>query len=279
MPIVRLPKASTATSSPRDQRDDNATYLPDLTRECEQRGLALQLTDDPAVDLPEIRTIDGRVTFLARADELGVALDELRHSKGASLIGLAAALPNVIDEALRKTCPGKYTPELATQIAAGTIARLTRPQPDGPLTAEQSTFTLDEGLGARKTAPVETELRDLDADPDPDIAVTVPWLAAQVVLHDDKPQAYGRKTRVWLHYGTTTGELTATQAREALEAVRGFIGPLAAVVALAEQTAVGDFEGDPEIARLDREAEDRRIEERTDRIMAALRKSKPEAAA
>lgn len=99
-------EASTATPEPSDQRapehtaadaarveghvdriitalhevdeDDNASYLPDLTRECEQRGLDLQLTDDPAVDLPEIKTIDGRLTLVARADQLGVALDEVR---------------------------------------------------------------------------------------------------------------------------------------------------------------------------------------------------------
>lgn len=56
---------------------ENDEYLPQLIAECERRGLALQLTDDPAIDLPEIRDINGRATFIARSNELGVALDEL----------------------------------------------------------------------------------------------------------------------------------------------------------------------------------------------------------
>ena len=87
------------------------------------------------------------------------------------------------------------------------------------LTPEQSTLVLDDGLAALVTAPVETELRDVDC----------------------------------------AGELTPAQAREALDAMRDFLPRLEAVVAFAEQEAAGDFEGDPEIARLDREAEARRI--------------------
>lgn len=56
---------------------ENDEYLPKLIAECERRGLALQLTDDPVSDLSEIRDINGRATFIARSNELGVALDEL----------------------------------------------------------------------------------------------------------------------------------------------------------------------------------------------------------
>lgn len=129
----------------------------------------------------------------------------------------------------------------------------------GLLTEAQRTLTLDEGLGAHRTTAIETALRDLDSDAAWGRTVSVPWLAAEIVVHDDKPQAYGRTTKLWLHYGIRTGELSPAQAREALDAMRGFLPRLEALVALAEETAAGDFVGDPEIARLDREADDRRI--------------------
>jgi hypothetical protein len=43
--------------------------------------------------------------------------------------------------------------------------------------------------------------------------------------------------------------------------MRSFVTRLEAVVGMAEESAAGDFEGDPEIARLDYEAETRRIRE------------------
>lgn len=125
-----------------------------------------------------------------------------------------------------------------------------------PLTAAQRTLVPDDGLGAHRTAPVETELRDINCEPG---RRHLPWLAAEVVVADYRSQAYGRHTQVWLHNGPTTGELTPAEAREALEAMRGFIPKLEAVIALAEKTAADDFEGDPEIARADHEAEDRRL--------------------
>lgn len=99
---MKLPMTATAPSTPTDQHtaaddarieghvdrimaalreadeDDNASHLPGLTRECERRGLALRLTEDPNFDLPEVKTIDGRLTLIARADQLGVALDDVR---------------------------------------------------------------------------------------------------------------------------------------------------------------------------------------------------------
>lgn len=60
------------------EHDDNTSYLPALTAECERHRLTLQLTDDPNFDLPVIETIDGVRTFLVRSDALGIALDELR---------------------------------------------------------------------------------------------------------------------------------------------------------------------------------------------------------
>jgi hypothetical protein len=127
------------------------------------------------------------------------------------------------------------------------------------LTPEQATPVMDDGLGAWTTAPVETELRDIDGQYSARENEELPFLAARMVVSDYKPQAYGRRTEVWLDYGRTTGALTPAEAREALAAMRGFCDRLEAVVVLAEESAAGDFEGDPEIARLDLEAEDRRI--------------------
>lgn len=133
------------------------------------------------------------------------------------------------------------------------------PEPAGLLTEEQTTLTLDEGLGAHMTTPVETELRDIDSDAAWGDDSALPWLAARVVVHDDKPQAYGRTTKVWLDYGVHTGELAPAKAREALKAMREFADRYEALLDFADGVAAGDFEGDPEVARLDHEYEDRRI--------------------
>lgn len=108
------------------------------------------------------------------------------------------------------------------------------------------------------SAPVETALRNIDSANRPTENAQLPFLAARTVLINDKPQAYGRETRVWLDYGTSTGELTPAEARDTLDAMRGFLAEFEAVVDLAEAVAADDFDGDPEIARLDREAQDRR---------------------
>ncbi|WP_030561158.1 hypothetical protein [Streptomyces aureocirculatus] len=54
------------------------------------------------------------------------------------------------------------------------------------------------------------------------------------------------------------GELSPAEARSALEEMRGFVNRLEHVVKHAEDIMQDDFEGDPEIARLDREADDNR---------------------
>ncbi|MGW1808257.1 hypothetical protein [Streptomyces sp. NPDC002078] len=148
-----------------------------------------------------------------------------------------------------------YVPEPARQ----------HPENTGSLTVAQSTLVPDDGLGALVTAPVETELRDIDAGRSDRENAELPFLGAQVVVSEYRSQAYGRHTRVWLNYGRTVGELSPTEAREALEAMRAFLPQLEAVVAFAEQEAASDFEGDPEIAAADREAEDRRIRAITER--------------
>lgn len=130
---------------------------------------------------------------------------------------------------------------------------------DGPLTTAQSTFVLDDGLGARLTTPTESALRDIDDCYTAAENATRPFLAAKAVVHDYRPQAYGRRTEVWLEYGVTTGTLTPAKARDVLAAMAGFCAQFEAVIELAEREALKDFEGDPEIEAADREAEARRI--------------------
>jgi hypothetical protein len=111
------------------------------------------------------------------------------------------------------------------------------------------------------TAPAATDLRDADMDASgySDNGHCLPWLAARVVVTNDKPQAYGRKTEVWIDYGIQSAELTPARAREALAALREFAVRLEGVIADAERVAVDDFEGDQEIAAADREGMDRWI--------------------
>lgn len=130
---------------------------------------------------------------------------------------------------------------------------------DGPLTPAQSTFVPDYGLGGRMTSPVESTLRDIDDGYSSRENEQRPFLAAKAVILDCRSQAYGRRTEVWFDYGLTTASLTPAKARDALAAMAGFCAQFEAVIELAEQEAARDFEGDPEIARLDQEYEDRRI--------------------
>ncbi|MFJ2259927.1 hypothetical protein ACIOKD_16565 [Streptomyces sp. NPDC087844] len=153
--------------------------------------------------------------------------------------------------AVRRSVDAQF-PAVAALLADTDTAREHR---EPILTPEQSTFTLDYGLGAWRTTSAETELRGVDADGED---ASEPFLAVEVVMSDYRPQAYGRTTKVWLQYGLTMGELTPVKAREVLAAIKGFVPQLEAVIALAEETGAGDFEGDPEIARLDQEAERRR---------------------
>lgn len=141
---------------------ENAGYLPALRSECERLGLALQLTDDLDLDLPELKVIDGVQTVLARADSLGIALDDVRgfartrgrcvdcmdtlddtatpyadlyiHLDGTPIMicqscrsgRVVAVLPGMVSAALAKTIPG-CSSETAEAIAADIADRLRVP--------------------------------------------------------------------------------------------------------------------------------------------------------
>lgn len=197
---------------------------------------------------------------------------------------LIAALPSAVHEAMRKTVPDEYTPEQADAFAAYMIAELTQPgQPaNGPLTAAQrgTEWMLRFGcppwcienhgqpgaLECHATTLAETKLRisDVDSSGYSESGAALPWLSAQVVVMNDRAQAYGRETRVWLSSGVHLSEISPAKAREALEAMRGFVSQLEAVVDDADRIAADDFAGDPEIARLDTEAANARVKRITE---------------
>lgn len=255
---------------------ENKAYLPKLIQECERLGLDLQLTDEPVVDLPEIRTIDGRRTVIARADEVAVAYDDV-HAVGRCL----TCSGELDDTALLYFPANALLTSRGTQDMTGTDVKVCRTCVEAsglPLTAAQRgpEWMLRWGCPPwcvndhaapcaaewHSAFPAQTNLRDatIDSSGFSGNGDGLPWLSAQVVVSNDKPQAYGRRTQVWLGYGVHLGELSPAEAREALEEMRGFVNRLEHVVKQAEEIARDDFEGDPEIARLDREAEDRRIQ-------------------
>ncbi|MEU8531565.1 DUF6907 domain-containing protein [Streptomyces parvulus] len=192
------------------------------------------------------------------------------------------ALPDAVATAMQAVLPDQYTPELAAQIADDAAHRMRQVQAH-PTAAQRGAewmarwgcppWCISEhgerfGMDWHSSALAETTMRDIDSASSETENGRIPFLAARIVLSSDKPQAYGRETRVWLDYGSTTGELTPAKAREVLTSMRGFVAELEAVVDQAEEIGKGDFDGDPEIARLDREAEDRRIARRTAELEA-----------
>ncbi|MEH0445460.1 hypothetical protein QA811_17810 [Streptomyces sp. B21-102] len=197
---------------------------------------------------------------------------------GASLERVTAALPDAIKQAMQAAIPETYTPELAAQFAEAMITELRKsPATSQPITAaERGTewtlrwgcpdFCIEEhgqphALESHSTAPIKTSLRvaDLDCSGYSDNGENLPWMTAQVVVANDKAQAYGRETRVWLGYGVHLAEVSPGKAREALATLHGFCAELEAVVDQADEIAKDDFEGDPEIAAAHEEAEYRRI--------------------
>ncbi len=227
---------------------------------------ALELRAEPGPDI----TADGREHPDMEPKPVTVLIgrSELDDGKGLAAIwwpvaGVEYEIEAAYDPAMISLA-GAET-RLRAQLAERGMAVAEFLNKDGSLTAAQRTLTLDEGLAAHRTAPIETELRDIDSETRADL----PWLAAEIVVMDDKPQAYGRTTRVWLSYGTATGEMTPAQGREALAVMREFADRYEALLNLADEIAADDFAGDPEIARLDSEAEGARIKARTAELLAA----------
>jgi hypothetical protein len=274
-PEARQPASQAPTDGAREHLDDNAGYLPALTAECERLGLTLKATDDPTVGMPQIEVIDGTRTLLARADELGVALDDARA------VGRCIECSSDLDDTALPYFPANALPgyRVPKDITGGDIriCRTCVTRSRLPLTAAQRGpewaakwgcpgFCVENHgtPGANEchsTSPAETSIlaADMDCSGYSANGEGLPWLTAQTVVVNDKSQAYGRRTAVWLGYGVHLAELSPTEARAALDSLRAFTVRLAAVVDFAEQTAAEDFAGDPEIACLDSEATERRV--------------------
>jgi hypothetical protein len=227
----------------------------------------------PALDLAPT----GHLPYIVEQARPHPEIDGAReHTEVVDRDELTAALPEAVHAAMRSALPEKYTPELADAIAAGVVAKLRQQQEPRPLTAAQRGpqwmarwgcpgFCVEEhgkpgALECHSTAPIETSIlaADMDCSGYSENGESLPWMTAQVVVNNEKAQAYGRQTRVWMGYGVHLAEISPAEARRALDAMRAFTVRLAAAVDFAEQVAEDDFRGDPEIARLDMDAADRR---------------------
>ncbi|MFD9319319.1 hypothetical protein ACFWDQ_16745 [Streptomyces sp. NPDC060053] len=200
----------------------------------------------------------------------------------ASLDRIIEAAPDAADAAMKKAVPDLYTPELASQFAENFINALRRAHAPQPLTAAQrgiewmlrwgcTPWCINDHTDSaspewHSAGPVKTDVRtaDLDSSGYSEDGGMLPWLSAEVIVTNEKPQAYGRETQVFLGYGVHLAELSPARARVALEAMRGFVADLEAVVDRADEIAKDDFEGDPEIAQAHKEAEARRIKRITE---------------
>ncbi|MEU5769829.1 hypothetical protein ABZ782_28330 [Streptomyces asoensis] len=271
----RLPEQSVTASltvETMDDADTGGSILLASTQE-NQGDLQVVTVDQVLAKTAEQRAQLHRIEDLAR--QWGAAQTSTPDvAADGNLDRLAEALPAVVDRAMRETIPQKYTPELAQQMADDIMARLRRARAPRPLTAAERGASWMARWGCtpwcsidhaetnapewHATAPVETDLRDHDLDTS-GFDNNLPWMAARMVVASDKPQAYGRKTGVWIDYGVHTAELTPARARRALAALRGFAAELEAVVDQAEVVAADDFEGDPEIAAADKAYWDQHI--------------------
>jgi hypothetical protein len=127
---------------------------------------------------------------------------------------------------------------------------------DGRLTTPQTTLIHDEGLGAWRTARIESAMRDVDDIATPEENAQTPLFAAEIVVTDWKPLAPvqegglfrpggtvdGRFTEMWFHYGTTTGTVAPAKARQIVAEMRAFVDRLEALCDRADEIAADDYE-------------------------------------
>ncbi|MFE8962126.1 DUF6907 domain-containing protein [Streptomyces iakyrus] len=220
-------------------------------------------------------TLTGQRTGITVA--IGASYGPLNHGQSTN-IWATPDMDNFAYEAVydaSRICLADAEQDVRTQLAEYNVHVAAFLNEDGLLTAHQrgtdwmlrwgctpwcvNDHTSPAAPEWHSSAPVETSLRNVDSANTTHENAQMPFLAARTVVANDKPQAYGRITRVWLDFGTSTGELSPAEARQALEAMRGFVTDFAAVVEHAERSAADDFDGDPEIAQLDEEHTNRRI--------------------
>lgn len=160
--------------------------------------------------------------------------------------------------------PGVVKAIEQTERLAAALRRMHRQMTGtGPLTEAQTTLSRDQGLGVYRTAPVETEMRNVDSVFSNAERAQTPLFAAEIVVADGKclpdETVDGRFTQMWVSHGTSTGEMSPAEAREIVQTARDFADRLEALCDRADEIAADDYQLDPEASRLKREAEDRRI--------------------
>lgn len=123
------------------------------------------------------------------------------------------------------------------------------------LTPAQGSLVLDEGLGAlRSAAPIESTMRDIDDQRTADENEKTPFLAAEIVQLDwdslppvkvdgrwQAGSVDGQFTKVWVHYGTNTADVSREKAREIAREMREFADRLDGLVDRADEIGSSDF--------------------------------------
>lgn len=252
-----------------DDVDETDIYMPKLLRECERLGLALQLTDDPAIDLATIQAIDGRRTLIARADGVPVAYDDV-HPVGRciecnSLLD-DTALPFVPANAVPGYGGGKHIDGTDIKIcqlcftASGLPLTAAQRGPEWMAKYECTPWCVmdhadtdgapgwHQGLTVKVTAPTSTFGTPYSKEPESVV------LAARITQTTEEANAYGLETQIWLDVDAEILELSPQQARTLFTAMQRIMPALQSMCQQAEWLARGDYPGDPEI-RARKEAE------------------------
>ncbi|MFF9215512.1 hypothetical protein [Streptomyces viridosporus] len=102
-------------------------------------------------------------------------------------------------------------------------------EPAGLLTEAQTTLTYDNGLDGHRTAPVETEQRDVDSISSDAENQRTPLFSAEIAVTD--------RTEIWFGYGTTIGEVSPAKARQIAATMRDFAARLDALCDVADEIA------------------------------------------
>ncbi|MGA5339031.1 hypothetical protein ACPCK3_07430 [Streptomyces griseoincarnatus] len=107
-------------------------------------------------------------------------------------------------------------------------------EPAGLLTVAQQTLTYDEGLGAYRTARIETDMRDVDSISSDAENARTPLFSAEMVVAD--------QAELWVGYGSTVGEVSPGKAREIAATMRAFADRLEALCDVADGISAADHQ-------------------------------------
>ncbi len=126
----------------------------------------------------------------------------------------------------------EHMSKVADQLAEDRAREHT--EPAGLLTVAQQTLVFDAGLGAYRTARIETDMRDVDSISSDAENARTPLFSAEMVVAD--------QVELWFGYGTTIGEVSPGKAREIVAEMRAFAARLEALCDVADGIAADDYE-------------------------------------